>query len=113
MAVVAMWQCDRDGSMFADRKEAEAYDRMLELAEAFSAVIEAQSPGVASEEAERLGQFFARHKEAVLAACRGKPEALGQLASEEPPNPAEEPAGSSGGKRRKRDDVVTPLVSKA
>ena len=110
MAVVAMWQCDRDGSMFADRKEAEAYDRMLELAEAFSAVIEAQSNGVPSEEAERLGQFFARHKEAVLAACRGKPEALGALATEEPA--VEVPVEATDGKRRKRDGVVTPLVSK-
>ena len=33
MAVVAMWQCDRDGSMFASKTEAQAYDRMLELAE--------------------------------------------------------------------------------
>ena len=31
MAVIAVWKCDRDGTMFADKKEAEEYDKMLEL----------------------------------------------------------------------------------
>jgi len=32
MAVVAVWKCDRDNKMFENKKDAEDYDRMLELA---------------------------------------------------------------------------------
>ena len=40
MAVVAVWKCDRDGSMFADKKAAEEHDKMLELAANISAMVE-------------------------------------------------------------------------
>ena len=40
MAVVAIWKCDRDDSMFENKKDADAYDRMLELAEGFTAMLE-------------------------------------------------------------------------
>ncbi len=46
MAVIAVWKCDRDGTMFADKKEAEAYDKMLELAANISDLIEENIPDV-------------------------------------------------------------------
>ena len=33
MVVVTMWKCDQDDSMFDNKKDADAYDKMLELAE--------------------------------------------------------------------------------
>ena len=35
MAVVAMWKCDRDDTMYESKKEADAHDKMLESAESW------------------------------------------------------------------------------
>ena len=40
MAVLAVWKCDRDGSMFDNKKEAEEHDKMLELAANITQLIE-------------------------------------------------------------------------
>ncbi|MBT6273807.1 MAG: YebG family protein [Chromatiales bacterium] len=101
MAVVAMWQCDRDGSMFASKKDAEDYDKMLELAESFTAFIEANSNSTSGEDAEAIGLLLAKHKDAVMAACKGKPDQLVSVASGD--------AESSDNS----DSVVTPITSKA
>ena len=79
MAVVAMWKCDRDNSMFDDKKQADAYDKMLELAERFTALLESQIDGVDEKSAEAFGLLLANNKEQVMQACKGKPEALDDL----------------------------------
>jgi dsDNA-binding SOS-regulon protein len=76
MAVVAMWKCDRDDSMFDDKKQADAYDKMLELAERFTALLEDQIAGVDEKSAEAFGLLLAKNKEQIIQACKGKPEAL-------------------------------------
>ena len=76
MAVVAMWQCDRDGSMFDNKKEADAYDKMLELAEQFTALLESQVAGIDEKSAEQFGLLLANNKELVVQACKGSPEKL-------------------------------------
>jgi dsDNA-binding SOS-regulon protein len=110
MAVVAMWQCDRDGSMFASKKDAEAYDRMLELAESFTAFIEANTNGISTEDAEALGQLMSQHKDQIVAACKGKPESLLSIAATEAEDGAAPDSDDAPAKRRKKA-VVTPLVS--
>jgi dsDNA-binding SOS-regulon protein len=40
-----MWKCDRDDAMFDNKKDADAHDRMLELAENLSALLEKQIHG--------------------------------------------------------------------
>lgn len=105
MAIVAMWQCDRDGSMFASKKDAEAYDKMLELAESFSAFITATGANISEDDAEAIGLALSRHKDAVLAACRGKVEALADI---EHPREEQAPAGKTAKKR----GVVTPIAAK-
>ena len=82
MAVVAMWKCDRDGSMFSDKKDADAHDRMLELAEAFSELL-TQHSSISEQDAEQLGLLLSRNKEHLMAACKGKPEALSEVSAEE------------------------------
>lgn len=84
MAVVAMWKCDRDGSMFNDKKDADAHDKMLELAEAFSAMLTRHAGSINDQDAEQLGLLLSKHKEHLMAACKGKPEALEQISTEEP-----------------------------
>lgn len=79
MAVVAMWQCDRDGSMFDNKKEADAYDKMLELAEQFTALLESQVANVDEKAAEQFGLLLAKNKELVAAACKGSPEKLAEI----------------------------------
>ena len=79
MAVVAMWKCDRDGSMFEDKKEADLYDKMLELGEQFTALLESQVQGIDEKAAEAFGLLLAKNKELVVQACKGKPEVLDQL----------------------------------
>ena len=46
MAVIAVWKCDRDNSMFTNKKDAEEHDKMLELAENITALIDSNIEGV-------------------------------------------------------------------
>ncbi|WP_269618993.1 YebG family protein [Zhongshania sp. BJYM1] len=79
MAVVAKWMCDRDNSMFDNKKDADAYDKMLELAEGFSALLQQHIPNVDETKAEEFGIFLAKNKEAVMQACKGRVEALEEI----------------------------------
>ncbi|MCB1697395.1 MAG: YebG family protein [Pseudomonadales bacterium] len=76
MAVVAMWKCDRDDAMFDNRKDADAHDRMLELAENFSLFLGKHSTGLSEQEAENIGLLLSRNKDILMAACKGNPELL-------------------------------------
>ena len=84
MAVVAMWQCDRVNSMFANKKDAENHDKMLELAENFGAFLLKEADGISETDAENIGLLLAKNKDLLLAACKGKPEALLEISSDEP-----------------------------
>ena len=88
MAVIPMWQCDRDGSMFADKKSAEEHDRMLELAEYLSEFLQSQT-SIAEDMAEEIGLILARNKEPLSRAFKGKPSVLKELQEE---NKEKEPA---------------------
>ncbi|WP_260293803.1 YebG family protein [Sedimenticola hydrogenitrophicus] len=79
MAVIAMWKCDRDNSMFEDKKAADAHDRMLGLGEQFALLLEQVIPGVDEKAAEAFGLVLARNKELVIQACRGRPEAMSEI----------------------------------
>lgn len=76
MAVIAVWQCDRDGTMFQDKKAAEEYDKMLELAENISVLVEKHVAGLSREQGEAVGLLLAQRRELLIKACKGKPEAL-------------------------------------
>ena len=76
MAVVAMWKCDRDDTMFDNKKDADAYDKMLELAEGFSEFLEKQIEGISEKDAENIGLLLSKNKNVLIAACKGKPELL-------------------------------------
>lgn len=76
MAVIAVWQCDRDGSMFEDKKLAEEHDKFLELAANITQLIESQIPDIDEKHSEAIGLLLARRREPLAKACKGKPEEL-------------------------------------
>ncbi|MCP3668893.1 MAG: YebG family protein [Gammaproteobacteria bacterium] len=82
MTVVAMWKCDRDDSMFDNKKEADAYDKMLMLAEHFAAFLEKHAEGISEQDAENIGLLLSKNKDQLVAACKGKPELLIAIGSD-------------------------------
>jgi dsDNA-binding SOS-regulon protein len=79
MAVIAMWKCDRDGAMFEDKKAAEAHDKMLELGDVFTRLLEQVVPGIDEDKAEEFGLILAKNKEQVVLACKGKVDAMEEV----------------------------------
>lgn len=97
MAVVAMWKCDRDDTMFDNKKDADAYDKMLELADSISTFLGQQIEGLGEDEAESIGLLLSKNKTVLVAACKGNPGALLNIGSDE-----EQQASN-----------ITPLAAKA
>ena len=77
MAVVTLFLSDRDTSKtFTSKKEADEYDKMLELAEAVSFFVEQNIEGLDEKQVENIGLLFARQKELLAQALKGKTDAL-------------------------------------
>lgn len=76
MAVIAVWKCDRDGSMFENKKEADEHDKMLELAANITYLIEQNIEGVDENACEAIGLLLAKRRDDLAKACKGKPEVL-------------------------------------
>lgn len=90
--------------MFQDKKEAEEYDKMLELAENISALIERQLPEVAAEHSEAIGLMLAKHRDLLARACKGKPELLEQAVAADEQEDVQD---------TKASDKVTSLKAKS
>jgi dsDNA-binding SOS-regulon protein len=75
MAIIAVWKCDRDGSMFDCKKEAEEHDKMLELAANITCLIE-QEIDIDEATSEAIGLLLAKRRDTLARACKGKPELL-------------------------------------
>ncbi|TQV75141.1 hypothetical protein FLL45_09390 [Aliikangiella marina] len=77
MAVVTLFMSDRDKSKtFTDKKEADNYDKMLELAESVSIWMEKEIEGLNESQIESIGLLLAKNKDNLLKALKGKPELL-------------------------------------
>lgn len=77
MAVVTLFMSDRDTSTtFTSKKEADAYDKMLELAECISHFIEQNISDLSEQQIEDIGLLLARNKTQLSAAIKGNSEAL-------------------------------------
>ena len=76
MAVVAVWKCDRDGAMFDDKKEAEAHDKMLELAESITFLLRENINDIDDRISHEVGVLLAKRRDDLVKACKGKPEVL-------------------------------------
>ena len=77
MAVVTLFMSDRDTSKtFTSKKEADEYDKMLELAEAVSHFMEQKIEGLSEQQVEEIGLVFARNKDLLAQAIKGKSDVL-------------------------------------
>ncbi len=103
MAVIAVWQCDRDGSMFEDRKLAEEHDKYLELAANITQLIEENIPGIDDKYSEAIGLLLAQRRELLAKACKGKPDELLQPFTYEAP----QMLNSKSDKADSKDKVVS------
>ena len=83
MAVIAVWKCDRDGAMFENKKDAEAHDKMLELAEGITQLLRRTIDEIDEEISRKVGLVLAGRSDELVKACKGKTEAL--LTEEEEP----------------------------
>ena len=88
MAVVAMWKCDRDDTMFDNKKDADAHDKMLELAENFSLLLRNQIEGITEQQAENAGLLLSKNKSAIVAACKGNPGLLLEIGCDDKQEPS-------------------------
>ena len=69
--------------MFNNKKDADAYDKMLELAEIFSLFLGKQIEGISEKDAENIGLLLSKNKNVLIAACKGKPDLLLDIGSED------------------------------
>ena len=83
MSVVAMWKCDRDDAMFDSKKDADTHDKMLELAENFGLFLEKHIKDISEQDAENIGLLLSRNKDILVTACKGKPELLLDIGSDD------------------------------
>jgi dsDNA-binding SOS-regulon protein len=82
MAVVTLFMSDRDSKKtFTDKKAADNYDKMLELAENVSLWMKKSIKGLSEEQIENIGMLIAENKDVLAKAIKGNPESL--LESEE------------------------------
>ncbi len=87
MAVVTLFMSDRDTSKtFTDKKEADQYDKMLELAENVSAWMEQEIEGLSEAQTESIGMLIAQNKDKLAKAIKGKPEVLLSAESDDDSN---------------------------
>ncbi|MBO9496297.1 YebG family protein [Thalassotalea sp. G20_0] len=84
MSITPMWRVDRDGSMFTDKKAAEEHDRMLELADGITGMLEANFK-IDEQLAEEIGLLLSRNKDILAKALKGKPEILQEVKLESEP----------------------------
>lgn len=95
MAVKALWQCDRDGKMFTNKKDADAHDQMLELAEAIANAIEENVPGIEADKLDDIGRLIARNKDLFSKAFKGKATELTKLDFAEPTSDVDDSSKSN------------------
>ena len=84
MAVVTLYMSDRDSNQtFSDKKSADSYDKMLELAENVSIWVEKSIEGLTEEQIESIGMLVAENKDILAKAIKSNPEALLEQPQEE------------------------------
>lgn len=106
MAVVAVWKCDRDGAMFDNKKEAEAHDKMLELAESITGLLNRNIDEIDETISREVGLLLAKRSGDLAKAIKGKPDAL-----QSDPADTESAETDSAETESTEDSNVSPLAS--
>ena len=68
--------------MFDNKKDADAHDKMLELAENFGLFMSKHVENISEQEAEDIGLLLSRNKSMLVAACKGNPDLLLEIGNE-------------------------------
>ncbi|RON90610.1 hypothetical protein BK668_13020 [Pseudomonas fluorescens] len=102
MAVEVVYRSSRDlERLFMDKAEADRHDKMLELAEMLSEVLQKAVPSLNEQQVEEVGIYMAKNRDVFAKAFKSQPDALSELinAAAEPvaevadaAEPAEAPA---------------------
>ncbi len=83
MAVVTLYQSDRDLSKtFTDKKDADVYDKMLELAKNVSSWMQRNVPDLSDDQSQQLGTLVAQNKSELIKAFKGKSALLPKAPTE-------------------------------
>lgn len=83
MAVEVVYRSSRDPErLFMDKAEADRHDKMLELAELLSEVLQKAVPSLSDDQGEELGIYMARNRDVFAKAFKNQPDALGELGSQ-------------------------------
>lgn len=83
MAVEVVYRSSRDPErLFMDKAEADRHDKMLELAELLSEVLQKAVPSLSDDQGEELGIYMARNREVFAKAFKNQPDALSELGSQ-------------------------------
>jgi len=106
MAVVTLYMSDRDKNQtFSDKKAADNYDKMLELAENVSLWLEQSIQGLSEQQVEDIGLLVAQNKDKLAQAIKNHPEKLLQKEAEEPTKISD----SKASRKTESVDKVTKL----
>jgi dsDNA-binding SOS-regulon protein len=82
MAVEVVYRSSRDlERLFMDKAEADRHDKMLELAELLTEVLQKAAPSLSEQQGEEIGIFMAKHRDVFAKAFKNQPEALTELFS--------------------------------
>ncbi|MDA7087174.1 YebG family protein [Pseudomonas sp. SA3-5] len=80
MAVEVVYRSSRDlERLFMDKAEADRHDKMLELAELLTDVLQKAVPSLNEQQGEELGIFMAKNREVFAKAFKNQPDALNEL----------------------------------
>ncbi len=74
MAVIIQYIVERNGVQkmtFADKKAADAYDKMLDIADTFYGVLEKAPVELSDQQLEDLSLYLAKHTDALTDALKG------------------------------------------
>lgn len=84
MAVEVVYRSSRDlERLFMDKAEADRHDKMLELAELLTDVLQKAVPSLNEQQGEELGIFMAKNREIFAKAFKNQPDALSELGQAE------------------------------
>jgi dsDNA-binding SOS-regulon protein len=78
MAVIPMWKVDRDNSMHTSKSDADKHDQMLEIGELFAVAVKSAAPDISAAQAEAIGLYLSKNREAVAKLCKGARDALSE-----------------------------------
>ena len=80
MAVEVVYRSSRDlERLFMDKAEADRHDKMLELAELLTDVLQKAVPSLNEQQGEELGIFMAKNRDIFAKAFKNQPDALNEL----------------------------------